>query len=150
MTRASPYQRKGSSTLVAKLASIMRTNAATIAYMGLLGLFALGALVQPFTAGLGIFGAESFDTHEMVGGIVHLIAVLALVAALISPTRKRDAPWALLLAALATVQLSLVESDTAGVQALHPFLGVSNLLLALWLHVRARRDLAGAAAPASA
>ncbi len=118
---------------------------ATTIFLALTGVFALGALVQPFTAGLGIFG-ESFDTHRGLGFALHGLTLLAFLAALVSPARRRDAPLALGIFLLVTIQLFVVESDTAAVAALHPFLGVSSLLLALWAHLRART---AAATPAS-
>ena len=122
-----------------------RRHPATTAFLVLSGFFALGALLQPFTAGLGIFG-ESFDAHEGLGSALHGITLLALVAALISPSRRRDAPLAVVVFALVTVQLFVVESGTTAVAALHPFLGVSALLLAAWAHLRARAEAPSRAA----
>ena len=114
-----------------------RRHVATKIYLALTGIFALGAFFQPFTAGLGIFGGE-FEAHEGLGWMLHTLTVLAFVAALISPTRRRDAPLGLALAVIVTVQLLVVESDTAAVAALHPFLGVTALLLAVATHLLAR------------
>ena len=126
----------------------MRTNAATTAYMALLGLFCLATLFQPFSAGLGIFG-DGFEAHEIGGGVVHVVAGLAFLAALISPTRRTDAPLAFLLLVLVTVQITLVTLDdaSAAVRALHPFLAVTNLLFGLWLHLRAQRTVRAGRAP---
>ena len=124
-----------------------RRHPATTAFLALSGLFALGALVQPFTAGLGIFG-EGFEAHRGLGFALHGVTLLAFLAAVVSPARGRDAPLAFGVFALVTVQLFVVESDTAAVAALHPFLGVSSLLLALWSHLRARTpDRTRAAVP---
>ena len=40
-----------------------------------------------------------------------------------------------------TIQISLVgaRDDAAGVAALHPLLGVTALLMAIWMHMLARR-----------
>ena len=50
-----------------------------------------------------------------------------LIAALVSPDRRRFAPWALGLLVLVTVQIALVgaRDDARGVAALHPLLGVT-------------------------
>ena len=121
----------------------MSRNPATTVYIALTGLFALIAFFQPFTFGLGYFGAsDGFDLHEVLGFVVlHSLTLLILIAALVSPERRRLAWWALGLLVLVTVQISLIEfrDDAAGVAALHPLLGVSALLMAGWMHWRARR-----------
>ena len=128
----------------------MKRHAATTAYIGLTGLFALVAFFQPFTFGLGYFGAsDGFDLHEALGvGLLHGLTLLALIAALVSPERRRLAPWALGLLVLVTVQISLVgaRDDAAGVAALHPLLGVAALTMAGWMHFEGRRS---ASAPAA-
>ena len=128
----------------------MKRHPATTAYLVITGLFVLGAFFQPFTFGLGYFGAsDGFDLHETIGGgVLHGLTLLALIAALISSDRRRDAPWALGLLVLVTVQIFVVEArdDAAGVAALHPLLGVTALLMALWMHMLARRAPAAPAA----
>ena len=128
----------------------MNRHPATTVYLALTGLFALIAFFQPFTFGLGYFGAsDGFDLHEVMGGgVAHGITLLALIAALVSPDRRRDAPWALGLLVLVTIQISLVSArDDAAVAALHPLLGVTVLLMAVWMHMLARR---ASGAPAAA
>jgi len=129
----------------------VKRHPATTVYLALTGLFALIALFQPFTFGLGYFGAsDGFDLHEVLGGgVLHGLTLLMLIAALVSPERRRDAPWALGLLVLVTLQISLVSArdDAAGVAALHPLLGVTALLMAVWMHMLARRP-PGAPAPA--
>jgi hypothetical protein len=115
-----------------------RRHPATTVVLALTGIFALGAFIQPFTAGLGIFG-DSFEAHRGLGFILHGLTLLTLIAALIAPTRRRDAPLAFGLFALVTIQLFVVEADASAVQALHPLLGVSALLLAAYAHLQARR-----------
>jgi hypothetical protein len=57
-------------------------NALSKGYSGLAFLaLALGVL-QFFLAGLGIFGASSFDAHEGVGYLFHTIAVIVFLLAL--------------------------------------------------------------------
>ena len=78
--------------------------------------------------------------------------VLILIAALVSPDRRRLAWWALGLLVLVTAQIGLVETrdDAAGVAALHPLLGVSALLMAGWMHWLARRPAQPAPSPQAA
>src|SRR5215208_5170966 len=94
--------------------------------------FAVASLVQIFFAGLGIFGAESFDLHESFGYVLHGIAIVVFLVALASPRRRRLAPAGLALAVLVTVQVGLVDTrdDAPGLAALHPLLGVLDIALA--------------------
>jgi predicted acyltransferase len=121
----------------------MRRHPATTVYLALTGIFALVALLQPFTFGLGYFGAtDSYDLHEVLGvGVLHGIALLALIAALVSPDRRRDAPRALALFVLVSVQIFLPETrdDAAALAAVHPLLGIFLIGLALDMHRVARR-----------
>jgi hypothetical protein len=132
----------------------VKRHPATTVYIAITGLIALLAFFQPFTFGLGYFGAsDGFDLHEVLGGgVLHGLTLLALIAALVSPERRRDAPWALGLLVLVTVQIALVSTrdDAAGVAALHPLLGVSALLMAAWMHWLARRPAQPAPSPPAA
>jgi hypothetical protein len=127
---------------------------ATTAYLVFTGLFALIAFFQPFTFGLGYFGAsDDFDLHELLGaGVLQGLTVLVLIAALVSPERRRLAPWAVGLLVLVGLQISLVgaRDDAAGVAALHPLLGVTALLMAGWMHWLARHPGHPAPSPPAA
>jgi cytochrome b561 len=125
-----------------------RRHVATTIFLALTGIFALGAFIQPFTAGIGIFGG-SIEAHQGLGGLLHVLTVLGFLAALISPTRRRDAPLAFALTAIVTIQLFVVEADATAIRALHPFLGVSSLLLAVAIHLLAGRDRTSRTAPAA-
>ena len=120
----------------------MRRSPATTIYLVLAGIFALGALLQPFTFGLGYFGAsDGYDLHEVLGGgVLHGIALLALIAALASPDRRRHAPWGLGLLVLATVQVFLPETrdDAPVLAAFHPVLGIALIGMAFQMHTLAR------------
>ena len=123
-------------------------------YSGLAWLaLALGVL-QFFLAGLGIFGASSFDAHEGVGYLFHTIAVIVFLLALAGPRTGRDIGMGALFAILATVQVYLPElrGDVPELAAVHPLLAL--LLLGLAAHI-GRRYIGGAAggrsgAPAAA
>jgi len=58
----------------------MRRSPATTIYLVLTCIFALGALLQPFTFGLGYFGAsDGYDLHEVLGGgVLHGIALIGM------------------------------------------------------------------------
>jgi len=108
-------------------------------------------VLQPFTFGLGYFGAsDSYDIHEVLGGgVLHGIALLALIAALVGPDRRRDATRALVLFVLVTVQIFLPETrdDAAVIAALHPLLGIFLIGMAFDMH-RVARAQPGTPAPA--
>ena len=64
-------------------------NGVTAAYYWLALLIAIGIIVQVFLAGLGIFGAESFDAHEDFGWMLHSAGDPAVPARLIGPRTAR-------------------------------------------------------------
>jgi len=106
----------------------------TLVYGYLSVLFMLGVVVQVFLAGLGIFGAESFDAHKDFGGILHGVTALILLAAIFGPRTRMDIGLSFGLLVLTTVQLSLVgdsiREDAPGVAALHPVFALFVLGLA--------------------
>jgi hypothetical protein len=105
----------------------------TTAYHGLALLIAAGVVVQVFLAGLGIFGAESFDAHESFGWMLHTAAVVLFLLALLGPRTRRTIGLAFGLLVLMTVQIMLVgaRDDTPWLAALHPVLALFVLGLAL-------------------
>ena len=119
----------------------MRKGSST-AYSGLGWLIVL----QFFLAGLGIFGAESFSSHETVGGILHGLTVLVFLLAIAGPRTGRDIGLGFALAALTTLQISLPElrDDSAWLAAFHPVLALAVLGLAA--HT-GQRYIGGAGAP---
>src|SRR3954452_9699780 len=107
-------------------------NGLTIAYHALALLIAVGVVVQVFLAGLGIFGAESFDAHKTFGGILHIISILVFLLAIAGPRTGRTIGMGFALAALLTIQIALVgeRDDAPGLAALHPVLALAVLGLA--------------------
>src|SRR4051794_32584087 len=93
-----------------------RRHPATTAVFGLCVLWSLAVLVQIFLAGIGIgeLGGKSIDPHKTLGGILHAGTAIILIAALISPSRRRDGPLALGLLVLVTVQITLIDASGAG------------------------------------
>ena len=78
-------------------------KALTLAYYWLALLIAIGIVVQVFLAGLGIFGAESFDAHEEFGGIVHGLTILVFLLAIAGPRTARTIGMGFGLAVLVTI-----------------------------------------------
>ena len=110
-------------------------NGVTTAYHWLALLIAVGIVVQVFLAGLGVFGAESFDAHVGFGWMIHTAAILLFILALIGPRTGRAIGISFALLALMTVQIMLVgaRDDTPWVAALHPTLALFVLGLALYI-----------------
>jgi Family of unknown function (DUF6220) len=116
----------------------MRERITTV-YGALSMLWALAVVLQVFLAGLGIFGAASFDAHESFGFILHAILALVVILAIAGPRTGRDIGMAVGLLVLVTIQISLVSArDSApGLAALHPVLALAAMGLAvhMGLHV---------------
>jgi hypothetical protein len=108
-------------------------SGATTAYAGLALLIAVGVIVQVFLAGLGVFGAESFDAHEGFGWILHTAAVVVFLLALLGPRTGQAIGLSFGLLVLMTIQIMLVNArdDTPYLAALHPTLALFVLGLAL-------------------
>jgi hypothetical protein len=117
----------------------------TRVYGWLAVLWAALVIVQIFLAGLGIFGAESFDAHIGFGNVLHALTALILLLAIAGPRTKRDIGMSAALFILVTIQIGLVgaRDDAPGLAALHPVLALFAMGLAahIGLHVlRPRRQ----------
>jgi hypothetical protein len=127
-------------------------NGVTTAYLWLALLITIGIIGQVFLAGLGIFGAESFDAHEGFGWALHTAAILLFLLALIGPRTRAAIGMSFGLLALMTVQILLVgaRDDTPWVAAFHPVLALFVLGLAFHIGMPAlsRRGAASAPRPA--
>ena len=100
-------------------------RAAEVAYVVIAILFIVSVFVQFFLAGLGVFGAESYEAHKDFAGVFHLFAFLLLVLALLVRRNRVDLILVVTLFVLTTVQFSLPNADEGYVAALH----VLNALL---------------------
>ena len=94
-------------------------RAAEIAYVVIAGIFILSVFVQFFLAGLGVFGAESFEAHKDVAGAFHLLALLLVILALLVRRNRIDLTLVIVLFILTTIQFSLPEANDGYVQSLH-------------------------------
>jgi peptidoglycan/LPS O-acetylase OafA/YrhL len=128
----------------------MRERITTL-YGALAMLWALAVVVQVFLAGLGIFGASSFDAHKSFGFILHAILVLLVILAIAGPRTGRDIGMAVGLLVLVTIQISLIDSrDSApGLAALHPVLALAALGLAVHMGLHVLRPGRRERAPAT-
>jgi hypothetical protein len=124
-------------------------KALTLAYHWLALLIGIGIIVQVFLAGLGIFGAESFEAHKSFGFILHGLTILVFLLALAGPRTGRTIGMGFGLAALVTIQIALVgaRDDAPGVAALHPVLALFALGLAFHIGMPALSRRRGSSAP---
>ena len=109
--------------------------------------WALLVVLQVFFAGLGIFGAESFDTHRSFGNLLQGLTAILLILAIAGPRTGRDIGMAVALVVLVTVQIGIVgaRDDAPGLAALHPVLAILAMGLAAHMGIHALRASRGAA-----
>ena len=124
-------------------------NGVTTAYYWLALLIAVAIVVQVFLAGVGVFGANSFDAHENFGWMIHSAAILLFILALIGPRTRRAIGMSFGLLALMTIQIELVgaRDDEPYVAAFHPVLALFVLGLAVHIGMPAISRRRGASAP---
>ena len=105
--------------------------------------------MQVFLAGLGVFGADSFDAHETFGWILHTAGDPPLPARLIGPRTARAIGMGFGLLVLMTIQIALVgaRDDAPYVAAFHPVLALFVLGLAFHIGMPALSRRRGASAP---
>jgi len=110
-------------------------SGATTGYYALGLVIAAGVVVQVFLAGLGIFGAESFEAHKSFGWIIHTVAIVLFLLALLGPRTGRAIGLGFGLLLLMTIQIAFVNTreDAPYVAALHPVFAL--LVLGLAFHI---------------
>ncbi len=81
-----------------------------------------GLALQFYLAGMGMFGASSFEAHRVVGYLVVLLILILLLLALIRRGPRRLLAMSALLAVLVIVQVLLpsLRSSVPLLAALHP------------------------------
>ena len=121
-------------------------RAAGIAYLVIAALFIVSVFVQFFLAGLGTFGAESFEAHKDFAGVFHLFALLLLILALLVRRNRADLILVIALFVLTTIQFSLPEADDGYVAALHVLNALIIYTVAFHLLQRAIRTMRAAPA----
>lgn len=115
----------------------------TWAVLILAGLVVVGVFLQVYFIASYIFGAgqDALDAHTDTGGIVHLLEVLAFLAAIVAYWKLwRGLLVPFLLALIGTVQLAFSDGDE-WVGGLHGVLALVVLILAHGTAYRAVRDL---------
>ena len=130
----------------------MVRSAARSAFPFVAGLLAVGAIVQVFLAGLGVFDdASAFVTHRDVGYMLSLLPIVMAVLALVGGLPRRFAGLSALLFVLFILQSVFVamRENMPAVAALHPLNGFLILAIATllaWQSWQARSAPSAAAA----
>ena len=130
-------------------------NGFTLAYHWIALVIAAGVVVQFFLAGVGVFGADSFDAHKSVGWMLHSASILILIAAIIGPRDRKSILMSIAFIVVFTIQVMLpgAQDDSPWLAAFHPVLALAVLGIAANIGGRyiggAAGGGSGAAAPAA-
>ncbi len=124
----------------------MRTGA-TAAYHWIALIITAGLVVQFFLAGVGVFGADSFDAHKGLGWILHTASILILIAAIIGPRDRKSILFSIAFIVVFTIQTMLPAADEPWLAAFHPLLALAVLGMAAHIGMPAISRRRGATAP---
>jgi heme A synthase len=91
----------------------------------LVPVFWAGAVLEFFLAGVGVFGADSYDAHRAAGSVLLVLSLVLLGLALLS--RKFMLPAAVLsgLMVLQVLLIEVGEDASPWIAALHPLNGLA-------------------------
>ena len=122
---------------------------ATAVYHWVALLIAAGAVVQFFLAGVGVFGADSFDAHESLGWMLHTASLVVLIAAIVGPRTRHAIVLSVVFVVVFTIQVMLpgLRDDSPWLAAFHPLLALAVLGLAVRIGMPALSRRRGASAP---
>lgn len=115
---------------------------ARVIYFGAAAIYLVGAVVQFFLAGLGVFGASSYDAHRAFGLILVLVTLVLLVLSIVGRMPRTTIILTVVLLGLNVLQMVLANTDVGEIAALHPVNGVVIVFLAYELTQRSRRYVA--------
>jgi hypothetical protein len=115
---------------------------ARVLFYGLTVLFLLGVVVQFFLAGLYVFGGTSIETHQVLGLILALAALILIILALVARLPRKTVLLTVLLLGLSILQSVLANIDINEVEALHPVNALVIAFVAYALMQRSRNYLA--------
>jgi len=114
---------------------------ARVGFYGLAVIYLLGVVVQFFLAGLGAFGATTYDAHRGVGLALGLISLVLLVVAFVAKLPGSQLVLAVVLVVLNILQLFLGQVDVDEVAALHAVNALAIAFVAYELVHRSRHYL---------
>jgi hypothetical protein len=122
-------------------------SAATAAYHWIALIITAGLVVQFFLAGVGVFGADSFDAHKGLGWMLHTASILILIAAIIGPRDRKSILMSIAFIVIFTIQTMLPAADEPWLQAFHPLLALVVLGMAAHIGLPAISRGRAASAP---
>jgi uncharacterized protein DUF6220 len=110
--------------------------------------FLAGLVVQFLLAGLGVFGAESFGAHRILGDALILLSLVILLTGLVGRMGRAIVWPSALLTGLMIVQVLLIlaEDSVPALAALHVVNALAVVLIAQLVAVRAWRLRGGSLA----
>jgi hypothetical protein len=115
---------------------------ARVLFFGLAVIYLAGVVVQFFLAGLGTFGATSFDSHQVFGLILALLTLILLVLAVVGKVPRFLILLAVALLGLNVLQMFLARIDIDEIAALHVVNALAIVFVAYEIVQRSRRYLA--------
>jgi hypothetical protein len=115
---------------------------ARVLFFGLAVIYLAGVVVQFFLAGLGTFGATSFDAHQAFGLVLALLTLILLVLAVVGKVPRILIGLAVVLLGLNVLQMFLAQVDVEEVAALHVVNALAIVFVAYEVVQRSRRYLA--------
>jgi hypothetical protein len=115
---------------------------ARVLFFGLAVIYLAGVVVQFFLAGLGTFGATSFDAHQAFGLVLALLTLILLVLAVVGKVPRILILLAVALLGLNVLQMFLAQVDVEEVAALHVVNALAIVFVAFEIVQRSRRYLA--------
>jgi hypothetical protein len=115
---------------------------ARVLFFGLAVIYLAGVVVQFFLAGLGTFGATSFDSHQAFGLILALLTLILLVLAVVGKVPRLLIGLAVVLLGLNVLQMFLARIDVDEIAALHVVNALAIVFVAYEIVQRSRRYLA--------
>jgi mercuric ion transport protein len=113
-----------------------------VIFFGLAWLYLAAVVVQFFLAGLGTFGATTFDAHRAVGLGLGLVSLVMLVLAFVGKVPRSLTALTFTLFGLNVLQLVLARIDVEQIAALHVVNALTVVYVAHELVQRSRRFLA--------
>ena len=139
---ATAIRRDDSAVAVSEVAYSRVVAQARVILFGLATIYLAGVVVQFFLAGLGTFGATTFDAHRAVGLGLGLVSLIMLVLAFVGKVPRSLIALTFTLFGLNVVQLVLAQIDIEEIAALHVVNALAVVYVAHELVQRSRRYLA--------
>ncbi|MGH3036565.1 MAG: DUF6220 domain-containing protein [Gaiellaceae bacterium] len=115
---------------------------ARLLFFGLAVIYLAGVGVQFFLAGLGTFGAASFDAHSVFGLFLVLMALILLVVAFVGKLPRSLRALTFVLLAVNVLQIFLAQLDVEELAAFHVVNALAIAFIGYEVMERSRRYLA--------